>query len=329
MQYRNLGRSGLKVSELSFGAWVTFANQLEVKQAIELMALAYDAGVNFFDNAETYADGIAEQIMGKALRKLSWPRDSYLVSSKVFWGGRLPTQRGLSRKHIHDACHAALKRLQVDYLDMFFCHRPDHETPIAETVRAMNTLIEQGKVLYWGTSEWSAEEITAAWGIAERYNLIGPTMEQPQYNMLHRERVEKEYLPVFKRFGLGTTIWSPLASGVLTGKYNDAIPLGSRATLPDYEWLQKRIQSEDGEKKLEKVRALVELALQFEIPLPQLAIAWCLRNDDVSTAILGASNKEQLSANLASAKRLSEIDAASWIKVEEILANKPEPDPLF
>ena len=230
MQYRNLGNSGLKVSELSFGSWVTFVNQLNEKNALECMAYAYDKGINFFDNAEAYASGESEVLMGKVLKKLKWDRDTFIVSSKVFWGGELPTQRGLSKKHIHDACNAALKRLQVDYLDLFFCHRPDPDTPISETVYAMNDLIHQGKILYWGTSEWTAEEISQAYEFAIENNLTPPTMEQPQYNLLDRQRFEVEYKPIFEKYNMGTTTWSPLASGALTGKYLEGVPDGSRTS---------------------------------------------------------------------------------------------------
>ena len=248
MEYRNLGNSGLKVSELSFGSWVTFVNQLNEKSAMECMAYAYDKGVNFFDNAEAYASGESEILMGKIINKLKWDRDTYIVSSKVFWGGEMPTQRGLSKKHIHDACNAALKRLQVDYLDLFFCHRPDPETPISETVYAMNDLLHQGKIMYWGTSEWSAEEIDEAFLCAKKYNLRGPSMEQPQYNILYRDRFEKEYKNIFKKYKIGSTIWSPLASGLLTGKYNDDIPLKSRFKVKGYEWLADSVDKSHYDK---------------------------------------------------------------------------------
>jgi len=241
MQYRRLGKSGLQVSELSLGSWVTFGKQVDTGDAKTLMSAAYDAGVNFFDNAEGYESGASEVVMGKALKDLKWGRDSYIVSSKVFWGGQKPTQRGLSRKHVTDACHAALRRLQVDYLDLYFCHRPDVDTPIEETVRAMHDLIQQGKVLYWGTSEWSAQKITEAHAAAREWHLTPPTMEQPQYNLFERAKVEGDYLPLFDTFGLGTTIWSPLASGILTGKYNDGIPADSRVMLPGYEWLRDEL----------------------------------------------------------------------------------------
>ena len=298
MEYRNLGNSGLKISELSFGSWVTFVNQLGQKQALECMAFAYEQGVNFFDNAEAYASGDSEILMGKVLNKLNWTRDTYIVSSKVFWGGELPTQRGLSKKHIHDACNAALKRLQVDYLDLFFCHRPDPDTPISETVYAMNDLIHQGKILYWGTSEWSAEEIKESFKCAKKFNLRGPTMEQPQYNLLFRDRFEKEYKDIFKIYKIGTTIWSPLASGLLTGKYNDGIPTKSRFKVKGYEWLADTIDKID----FNKIKKINLLAKKLGIKSSQLAILWCLKNKNVSSVILGASKLSQLKENLDSIK---------------------------
>ena len=281
MQYRSLGKSGLMVSALSFGAWVTFGNQMDVDVALESMAVAYDAGVNFFDNAEVYAHGQAEIIMGHALQKSGWPRDSYIVSSKVMFGAvndPKPTQRGLSRKHVYEACHQALERLQVDYLDLYFCHRPDPETPIEETVRAMTELINQGKVLYWGTSEWSAQQIMEAYSTARQYSLIPPTMEQPQYNMFHRERFEVEYGRLYDAIGLGATIWSPLASGMLTGKYNDGTPDDTRINLPGYEWLREMFVSEEGQQRLAKVRELTTIAEELGTTTARLAIAWCLTN---------------------------------------------------
>lgn len=325
MKYRRLGKSGLKVSELSFGSWVTFSNQLDQSKARECLEIAYNAGVNFFDSAETYADGEAEILLGKIFRETRWSRDSFIVSSKVYWGGNLVTQRGLSRKHVHDACHAALKRLQVDYLDLYFCHRPDVQTPIEETVRAMNTLIEQGKVLYWGTSEWSAQQIMEAHSVARQYNLIPPTMEQPQYNMFCRERVEKEYIRLYEEIGLGTTIWSPLASGVLTGKYAKGIPANARVNLPGYEWLRhKVIDSPEGEQNIEKARKLEVLARKLGVSLSHLAIAWCLRMPYVSTVILGASNKQQLVDNLSALDILPQLSEDVFLEIEKILLNQPK-----
>ena len=298
MEYRNLGNTGLKVSELSFGSWVTFVNQLNEKNAMACMEYAYDNGVNFFDNAEAYASGESELLMGKILKKLKWTRDTYIVSSKVFWGGELPTQRGLSKKHIHDACNAALKRLQVDYLDLFFCHRPDPDTPIFETVYAMNDLLLQGKIMYWGTSEWSAEEISEAFKCAKKYNLRGPSMEQPQYNMLFRERFEVEYKNIFKKYSIGTTIWSPLASGLLTGKYNDGIPKKSRFKVKGYEWLADSMNQID----FDKIKKINALSKKIGLTPAQFAILWCLKNKNVSTVILGASKVSQLKENLNAIK---------------------------
>ncbi len=296
MDYRKLGNSGLKVSELSFGSWVTFVNQLNQKSAMDCMSYAYDQGVNFFDNAEAYASGESEVLMGNILKKLNWNRDTYIVSSKVFWGGEMPTQRGLSKKHIHDACNAALRRLQVDYLDLFFCHRPDPDTPIIETVYAMNDLLQQGKIMYWGTSEWSAKEIKEAFSCSKKYNLRGPSMEQPQYNILCRERFEKEYKNIFKKFHIGSTIWSPLASGLLTGKYNEGIPAKSRFKVKGYEWLSDSMKETD----FKKIKRIVSLSKKLNIKPSQLAILWCLKNQNVSTVIIGASKLSQLKENLKS-----------------------------
>ncbi len=241
MEYRRLGKSGLQVSALSFGAWVTFGKQADVDVALEMMQVAKDAGVNFFDNAEAYENGEAEVVMGAAIKRAGWKRSDLVVSTKIFWGGDGPNDSGLSRKHIVEGTDAALARLQMDYVDLIFCHRPDIHTPIEETVRAMSYIVNSGKAFYWGTSEWSAAQITEAYGIARREHLVPPSMEQPQYNMLIRERVEKEYAHLYEEFGLGTTIWSPLASGFLTGKYNDGIPEGSRLSLDGYEWLRDRL----------------------------------------------------------------------------------------
>jgi len=296
MEYRKLGNSGLKISELSFGSWVTFVNQLNEKSAMDCMSYAYEQGVNFFDNAEAYASGESEVLMGNILKKLKWDRNSYIVSSKVFWGGDMPTQRGLSKKHIHDACNAALKRLRVDYLDLFFCHRPDPDTPILETVYAMNDLLHQGKIMYWGTSEWSANEINKAFSCAKKYNLRGPLMEQPQYNILCRDRFEKEYKDIFKKYKIGSTIWSPLASGLLTGKYNKSIPQKSRFKVKGYEWLADSINEVD----FNKIEKIIDLSKKINIKPSQLAIQWCLKNKNVSTVIIGASKLSQLKENLKS-----------------------------
>ena len=298
MEYRRLGNSGLKVSELSFGSWVTFVNQLDKKSAMDCMQYAYDNGVNFFDNAEAYASGESEILMGEILKKLNWTRDSYIISSKVFWGGELPTQKGLSKKHVNDACNAALKRLQVDYLDLFFCHRPDPDTPIIETVYAMNDLLQQGKIMYWGTSEWSAEEIEEAFTCSREYGLRPPTMEQPQYNILCKDRFENEYKNIFEKYKLGSTIWSPLASGILTGKYNNGIPLKSRFKVKGYEWLADSINELDQNK----IKKLSNIAKELNVSLAQLSIIWCLKNINVSSVILGASKVSQLKENLDSIK---------------------------
>jgi voltage-dependent potassium channel beta subunit len=297
MEYRNLGKSGLKVSCLSFGSWVTFVNQLTENTAMTCMSMAKDNGVNFFDNAEAYANGKSEVLMGKILKKLKWSRDSYIVSSKAFWGGDLPTQKGLSKKHIHDACNNALKRLQVDYLDLYYCHRPDPETPIEETIYAMNDLITQGKILYWGTSEWSAAEIDYAFKVSSELNLRGPTMEQPQYNLLYRDRFEKEYGPIFDKYKIGSTIWSPLASGVLSGKYMNRMPNKHRFKIKGYEWLKDELLDENFTPKLQIIKKVAD---ELNVTMAQVSIAWCLKNSNVSTVILGASKKSQLKENLRS-----------------------------
>ena len=305
MEYRRLGNSGLKVSSLSFGSWVTFVYQLDESSAAKCMDYAYNKGVNFFDNAEAYANGKSEKLMGNIIKKLKWTRDTYIVSSKVFWGGEKPTQRGLCKKHINDACNAALKRMKVDYLDLFYCHRPDPDTPILETVYAMNDLITQGKIMYWGTSEWNAKEIEEVFKLCNDYNLRCPTMEQPQYNILHRDRMEKEYESLFKKYSLGTTIWSPLASGLLTGKYNDGIPSKSRFNVKGYEWLSEEMKNTD----FKKIKEVGEIAKSLNITQSQLAIIWCLNNKNVSSVILGASNIEQLKENLESINIYENIDS--------------------
>jgi voltage-dependent potassium channel beta subunit len=322
MEYRNLGKSGLKVSELSFGSWVTFNKQVDTRLAEKMFGTCLDAGINFFDNAEGYERGESEIVMGKALKALNNPRDSYCVSSKVFFGAKenpLPTQRGLSRKHITEACYQAMEMLQVDYFDLFFCHRADPETPIGETVWAMHNLVSQGKVLYWGTSEWSAEEITEAYEFAYSNNLTPPSMEQPQYNLLDRKRFENEYGPLYEKYGLGTTIWSPLASGALTGKYLDGVPKDSRASLEGYEWLRKSmVDSERGQERMKRVSALLPIAEQLNTSLSKLAIAWCLLNKNVSTVILGASKLEQLEENLASLDVLPLLEENVRAELEKI-----------
>jgi voltage-dependent potassium channel beta subunit len=324
MKYRRLGNAGLKVSELSFGSWLTFGNQISDALAEDLMRKCYESGVNFFDNAEGYARGRSELVMGKILEKVGWPRDTWLVSSKVFFGAaeepKKPNQYGLSRKHVFEACHAALRRLRVDYLDLFFCHRPDPETPIEETVRVMSDLIAQGKVLYWGTSEWSAQEIMQAVTIARQYNLVPPTMEQPQYSLLVRERVEKEYARLYAEIGLGTTIWSPLASGLLTGKYNDGIPKETRLGFESNEWLREYVISDE---KIAKVKALAAVAADLGISQAVLAIAWCLKNPHVSTVILGASKESQLTETLTASEAAEKLNPDVLEKIDQILQNKP------
>ncbi|MDB1125356.1 aldo/keto reductase [Vibrio algarum] len=321
MEYRRLGQSGLQVSELGLGSWVTFGKQVDLSAAKEIMSHSYAAGINFFDNAEGYESGESERLMGEAIDQLGWSRDSFIVSSKVFWGGDKPTQRGLSRKHVFDACHAALQRLRVDYLDLFYCHRPDIDTPIQETVRAMNDLIVQGKVMYWGTSEWSAQQITEAWAVAKAENLHTPVMEQPQYNILIRDKVESEFLPLYTLTGLGTTIFSPLASGLLTGKYLNGVPKNSRLDLPGYEWLRDMLIGEDN--KLEQIEQLNQLAKDLGMPLHYLALNWCLRNLHVSSVILGVSKLEQLQDNLKALALKSQLNDDVWVKVDEIMGNKP------
>lgn len=323
MEYRRLGKSGLQVSALSFGSWITFGNQIQDGISERLMDIAYDAGVNFFDNAEVYAAGKSEEVMGEILAKKNWSRDTYTLSSKVFFGagGKLPTQRGLHRKHVVEACEAAMKRLRTDYLDLYLCHRPDKETPIVETVWTMHNLIQQGKILYWGTSEWSAQEIMEAHMAAEKYNLIGPTMEQPQYNMLVRDKVEVEFSQIYKTVGLGTTIWSPLCSGILTGKYNKGAEASVRLKRDELGWLAERMLTDEN---LNKVAKLGDLANELSISLPVLALAWCLKNPNVSTAILGASKEQQLVENLTALDAVPLLTEEVMEKIEDILNNKPE-----
>jgi len=321
MNYRKLGDAGLKVSELSLGAWVTYGGQVGEEVATKCMSAAYDLGVNFYDNAEAYAHGNAEIVMGNAIKKLGWRREDFVVSSKVFWGGKGPNEQGLSRKHIYEACRASMKRLQLDYLDLYFCHRPDPNTPIEETVRAMDDLVHQGKILYWGTSEWSAADIMLAHGLAREMDLTPPQMEQPQYNMLHRERVEKEYLPLYRGIGLGTTTWSPLASGLLTGKYNDGIPPDSRAALAGYGWLQEHVITP---RNIAKVKELKPIAKELGCSMAQLALAWARKNENVSTVITGATTPEQVKENMGSLEFVSSLDVGAMERIEGILANRPD-----
>jgi voltage-dependent potassium channel beta subunit len=326
MEYRFLGKSGLKVSALSYGAWVTFHTQADTDLAYQIMTAAYEQGVNFFDNAEAYADGHAETIMGNVLKRAGWKRSDLVISTKIFWGGPGVNDKGLSHKHIMEGTNAALKRLQLDYVDLLFCHRPDMFTPMEEVVRAMNIIIQQGKAFYWGTSEWSAAQIMEAHLVAQREHLIGPLMEQPQYNMFTRQKLESEYMHLFKAYGLGTTIWSPLASGLLTGKYTKGIPNGSRLDLPEYSWLKKRFESEGMDQKIEQVLKLQDIASDIDVTLPQLGLAWCLKNPNVSTVITGASKVEQLKENMKAMDVVSKLDDAVMNKIELVLGNKPRAD---
>lgn len=319
MNYRRLGKAGLKVSELSFGAWVTFGAQVGHDLARECMATAYDAGVNFFDNAEGYAAGEAEIVMGKAIKQLGWRRESLVVSTKIFWGGDGPNDTGLSHKHVIEGVNSALRRLQMEYVDLVFCHRPDPNTPIEETVRAMDIVIKQGKALYWGTSEWSAAQIMRADGLARQYGLTPPMMEQPQYNMFVRDRVEAEYALLYQELGYGTTIWSPLASGLLSGKYNEGIPAESRAALEGYEWLKQGITPD----RIEKVRQLQPIAADLACSLAQLALAWCLVNPHVSTVITGASRPSQVVENMKAVDIVPRLTPDVLERIEAILANAP------
>jgi voltage-dependent potassium channel beta subunit len=329
MEFRSLGRSGLKVSALSFGAWVTFSDQVGEDVASACMKTAYDAGVNFFDNAEAYARGQAEIMMGAIIKKFGWRRSDIVVSTKIFWGGQGVNDRGLSRKHIIEGTEAALSRLQMDYVDLIYCHRPDIETPIGETVWAMNQVIQQGKAFYWGTSEWSARQISEAYGFARQEHLIPPTTEQPQYNMFTRERVEKEYAPLYREFGLGTTIWSPLAGGLLSGKYDAGIPPGTRASLPGYEWLRERYTGPEAEIRIGKVGLLRAVADELGINPAQLALAWCLKNPNVSSVITGASRPGQVVENMKAGEAVGRLTPEVMEKIESILNNKPRPEPNF
>lgn len=329
MKYRYLGSSGLQVSELSFGSWVTFSSQIEEDTAHACMEAAFKAGVNFFDNAEGYAGGESEVMMGRVIRRAGWKRSDLVISTKVYWGGSGPNDTGLSRKHVIEGAEASLARLQLDYVDLLFCHRPDVATPIEETVRAMNYLLDRGRIFYWGTSEWSAEQIREAHEVARRERLVGPVMEQPQYNMLHRERVETEYERLYESFGLGLTTWSPLASGFLTGKYNDGIPAGSRLEVPGYEYLRRRLESGEGREIIAKVRELTTLTTELGISVAQLAIAWCLLNPNVSSVITGASKPEQVEHNMKAADAVILLTPDVVMRIEEILQNEPEPQPRF
>ena len=324
MEYRRMGKTGLQLSILSYGSWITFAKQVDDTVSDQLMGLAYDSGINFFDNAEVYSRGESEKMMGRILKKKNWERSSYVVSSKVFFGWRgeanKPNQTGLSRKHIVEACDEALERLQLDYLDLFFCHRPDKNVPIEEVVRTMNTLIQGGKILYWGTSEWSGAEIAEAHMVARESHLEGPAMEQPQYNLFERYKMEVDYFTIFKNIGMGTTIWSPLASGLLTGKYNDGIPEGSRLALEGFDWLKDRTLSE---QRIESVRKLDVVAKELNTTLATLAIAWCIRNPNVTTAILGATKEAQLVENLKALDVYTKLDEETMVRIDEIMQTRP------
>ena len=324
MKYRRLGKSGLELSIVSFGSWISFQKQINDTIADELMGIAYDNGINFFDNSEAYAGGESEKMMGRVLKNKNWDRSSFIVSSKVFFGlhgkENKPNQKGLSRKHVMEACNDALNRLQVEYLDLFFCHRADINTPIEETVWAMNTLIQQGKILYWGTSEWSGVEIMEAHRVAQEYKLIGPTMEQPQYNLFERNKIEKEYLNIYDFVGLGTTIWSPLASGLLTGKYNNGIPENSRLALGEMGWLKDKLMVNDN---LEKVKKLTNLANELGVTTASLSIAWCIKNPHVTSAILGATKKQQLLDNLKAIEVIEKLTPDIMEKIEGIMQTNP------
>ena len=315
MRYRRLGRSGLQISELSLGSWITYGNQVDDRAAIETMSAARDAGVNFFDNAEVYAGGKAETLMGKALKHLGWEREDYIISTKFYWGiAKGPNRKNtLNRKYLHQAIEGSLQRLQLDYIDLVFCHRPDPQTPIEETVWAMHDMISQGKALYWGTSEWSAAEIVSAWQIADRHHLHKPVMEQPEYNLFHRDRVEQEYAPLYEEQGLGLTTWSPLASGVLTGKYANGVPAGSRSTLPGYNWLQQTVTNSECIAATERLRPISN---ELGCTLSQLAIAWCASNPHVSTVITGASNKAQVVENMGAIEIIPQLDSALLDRIQ-------------
>ncbi len=315
-----MGRTGLKLSVLSYGSWVTFSKQVDDAASDKLMGLAYDNGINFFDNAEAYEGGRSEELMGRALKRLNWDRTSYCLSSKAFFGlhgkNNKPTQQGLNRKHLTEACNAALQRLQTDYLDIYFCHRPDPETPMEEVVWTMNILLQQGKILYWGTSEWSAAEIAEAHGVAKELRLVGPAVEQPQYNLFERQKMEHDYLPLFRDMGIGATTWSPLASGLLSGKYNDGIPEGSRLALENYHRLKDRLMVEE---KINRVRKLADVAKSLNTTVATLAVAWCIRNPNVTTAILGATKESQLSENLKAVELYAQLTPEVMKQLDDIM----------
>ncbi len=329
MEYRYLGKSGLQVSALSLGAWVTYGGQVGEEIAYQCMETAIKAGVNFFDNAEAYADGEAETVMGKVIKKAGWKRSDLVISTKIFWGGRGPNDSGLSRKHVIEGTLASLERLQLEYVDLIFCHRADIHTPIEETVRAMSYLIDQGKAFYWGTSEWSPNKIMQAHAVARREHLIPPLMEQPEYNMFNRQRVEGDYAHLYQEIGLGTTIWSPLDSGILTGKYNQGIPKDSRLDLDGFDWLREGYESQEGKEKIKKVGQLMPIAEELGCTMAQLALAWCLKNPNISTVITGASKPEQVVENIAALDVVPQLTDEIMERVDEILDNKPKPEPDF
>ncbi len=324
MEYRRMGKTGLQLSALSFGSWVTFAKQIDDQASDSLMSLAYDRGVNFFDNAEVYSRGESEKMMGRILKKKNWERSSYVVSSKAFFGWRgeqnKPNQLGLSRKHLMEACHEALERFQLTYLDLFFCHRPDKNVPIEEVVRTMNTLIQQGKILYWGTSEWSGAEIVEAHMVAKELGLEGPAVEQPQYNLFERYKVEVDFSTIFKNIGMGTTIWSPLASGLLTGKYNSGVPEGSRLALEGFGWLKDKTLSD---QRIERIKELDTIARDLGTSLATLAIAWCIRNPNVTTAILGATRPEQLDENFKALEVYPKLTEEIMKQIDDVMQTNP------
>jgi voltage-dependent potassium channel beta subunit len=323
MEYRHLGKAGIRVSELSFGSWVTFHTQADVQAAMDMMSAAYDAGVNFFDNAEAYAVGKSEEVMGAALKQLGWRRGSYLISTKFYWGlhNNVNEYHTLNRKKLIEGIHGSLERLQLEYVDLIYCHRPDNTTPIEETVGAMHNIIEWGKALYWGTSEWAAAEIVAAIEIAERHHLHKPVMEQPRYNLFERQRFSREYQRVYKDYGYGTTTFSPLANGLLTGKYNQGIPADSRAALKGYDWMHDNVTDQE---KLAKVQALEPLAQELDCTLSQLAIAWCLKNPYVSTVITGASRVEQVHENMRASQVASKLTPEIMERIDAIFAPEKE-----
>ncbi len=321
MKYRHLGKAGIKVSELSLGAWVTYGGQVGEEIADQCMHAAYEAGVNFFDNAEAYANGNAEIVMGNVIKKAGWKREDLVVSTKIFWGGEGPNDRGLSHKHILEGVNNSLRRLQMEYVDLLFCHRPDPETPIEETVRAMDVIVKQGKAFYWGTSEWCAADIMRADSFARQNHLTPPSMEQPQYNMFVRDNMEKDLLPVFRELGYGTTIWSPLASGLLTGKYNNGVPADSRVALKGFDWLKDKVLDPI---KIDKVRQLQSVASDLGGSVAQMALAWCLKNPNVSTVITGASRAQQVTENMKALDLVEKLTDEIMAKIDDILGNKPE-----